>query len=260
MVVLITGASAGIGKAAAELFLSKGCIVYNISRSGSDVSGIHNICADVSDPLKVFEAVESVYAAQKRIDVLVNCAGFGISGSVENTSPDNMQKIFAVNFLGTAYMCRSVIPIMRGQNGGMIINVGSVAGRIPIPFQAFYSATKAAVGSFGQALRSEVKPFGIRVTSILPGDVKTEFTARREKNPLDDKAYGDRIERSVKKMEKDEQNGLPASLIAAQIFRLSRRKNPPLGVIGGKAYSLLLFLSRFLPERTVSFLIGKLYG
>ncbi|MDR1940420.1 MAG: SDR family NAD(P)-dependent oxidoreductase [Clostridiales bacterium] len=258
--VIITGASAGIGEAAAELFLQKGFTVYNISRTPSDVRGIKNACADVSDAEAVEQTIERIYTAENAIDILINCAGIGISGSIENTPNGNAEKIFAVNFFGTAYASKRVIPYMRSRGRGAIINVGSVAGRLPIPFQAYYSATKAAVSAFSGALRQEVKPFGITVSTVLPGDVKTRFTSGRKKNPYDDAAYGDRIKKSVARMERDEENGLPATLIARQIFKLSQKKNPPVCTVGGRAYALITLAAKLLPERLTSFLVGKLYG
>jgi short-subunit dehydrogenase len=258
-IVVITGASAGIGKAAAELFIQKGCSVYNISRGASDVGGVRNISADVSDKTAVENAVGKIFGEAGKIDVLINCAGFGISGAIENAD-ENAEKLFAVNFFGTAYAARTVVPLMRdAKNNGIIINVGSVAGKLPIPFQAYYSASKAAVLSFTSALKAEVEPFGIRVSSVLPGDVKTEFTARRQKS-ADHPAYGDRIKKSVEKMERDEQNGRAPALVAKKIYALSRKKNPPTYAVDGTGYSLIVFLSKILPERLIFYILKKMYG
>jgi Short-chain dehydrogenases of various substrate specificities len=123
-----------------------------------------------------------------------------------------------------------------------------VAASLPIPFQGFYSSTKAAVSSLTEALRLEVKPFNIKVTSILPGDVKTEFTVRREKNIFNNPDYKNRIEKSVAKMEHDEQNGMPPLVIAKIALRLANAKNPPPYVTGGFQYKLLIGLARFLPK------------
>ncbi|MDR1906099.1 MAG: SDR family NAD(P)-dependent oxidoreductase [Clostridiales bacterium] len=259
-IVIVTGASAGIGKATAELFAKKGEIVYNVSRTPSNLSGVRDMCADVSNYDALKDAIERIYASEKQIDVLINCAGMGISGSVESTPPKKLEKIFAVNFFGTAYASQLTIPYMRKKGRGAIINVGSVAGVLPIPFQAFYSATKAAVSSFGNALSQEVKPFGITVSTVLPGDVKTEFTSRREKNSDDDASYGERIKKSVEKMERDEQNGLPASLVAERVYKLSKKKNPPIYTVCGKAYSAIVTIAKLLPDRLTAFIIGKLYG
>jgi short-subunit dehydrogenase len=255
---VITGASAGIGHAAALYFIKKGYTVYNISRRPAQ--GINSIAADITDKASVDDAIKHIAAAEGRIDVLVNNAGMGISGSVENTPPEDAHRIFEVNFFGALNAIQSVIPVMRKQGGGTIINVSSAGAPLALPFQAFYSASKSALSALSEALRCELKPFGIKVSSILPGDVKTEFTAKRAKNAADDPSYGDRIAKSVSKMERDEQNGMPPEKIAKAIYKLAQSKNPPVYVVSGAAYKLSVRLSKVLPKRAVTFFIGKIYG
>ena len=259
-IIVITGASAGIGRAASELFVSKGDTVYNFSRRPSDAAGVKNIPTDVCNRENVTASVERVIKEAGRVDVLINCAGMGISGAVEDTSEEAARKIFNVNYFGTLFAIQAVLPYMRTAGGGTIINTSSAAAPLSIPFQAFYSNTKAAVTSLTEALRSEVRPFNIKVTNVLPGDVKTEFTAMREKNPVNSGVYGERISRSVEKMEHDEQNGMSPEVIAKLIYRLAYSKNPPVSVVGGAPYKALVFLGRHLPQRVVSNMIYKLYG
>ncbi len=259
-VIVITGASAGIGKAAAELFTAKGDTVFNFSRRPSDSVGVKNILTDVSSRENVAASVESVIKEAGKIDVLINCAGMGISGAVEDTSEEAVRKIFNINYFGTLFAIQSVLPFMRTAGGGTIINISSAAAPLSIPFQAFYSNTKAAVTSLTEALRSEVRPFNIKVTNVLPGDVKTSFTAMRQKNPVNSGVYGEHISRSVEKMEHDEQNGMSPEVIAKLIYRLAYSKNPPVSVVGGAPYKALVFLGRHLPQRAVSSIIYKLYG
>lgn len=259
-VAMITGATAGIGKATAELFVKGGYTVYALARSAKDGDGVFGIPTDVTDKAQLEAAFKTVFEREGRIDVLVNSAGFGISGSVEDTTEELARSIFDVNFFGTLNACQTVVPYMRETGGGTIINVSSVAAKLALPFQAMYSATKAAVSSLTEALRAEVKPFNIKVTSILPGDVASEFTARRQKNAGANPAYGERIARSVSKMEHDELSGMSPLTIAKQIVKLSKRKNPPAAVIGGKAYAVLVFLSRILPQRLVLFVLSKMYA
>ena len=149
--------------------------------------------------------------------------------------------------------------VMRGCGGGTIINLSSVAAELAIPFQAFYSATKAALSSMSGSLRNEVAPFGIKVSCVLPGDVKTDFTSSRKKNVKNTPEYGERIKRAVAAMERDEENGLPPSLIAKKIVKLACANNPPVAVSGGAKYAVFLFLNRILPKRLVSFILGKMY-
>ena len=237
-VAVITGASQGIGNAIAKKFSENGYRVFNLSRTPAE--GIESIKTDVSDR--------------------ENNAGFGISGAVEDTDESAVRKIFDVNYFGTLFATQAVIPVMRENGGGTIINMSSAGAPLSLPFQSFYSCTKSAVSSLSEALRIELKPFNIKVSTILPGDVKTEFTARREKNKSNSVYYGERIDKSVEKMERDEQNGMSPSVIAKIALKIAKSKNPPVYVVGGASYKLLVGLSKILPKRLVVWAIGKLYG
>lgn len=257
-IVVVTGATAGIGKATAELFARRGAKVICIARRTSQE--FDSVSADITDAESVKKAVADIVGRYGRIDVLVNNAGMGISGAAEDTSDDDAHRIFDLNFFGTFHMIREVVPVMREGGGGVIVNVSSVAAELAIPFQSFYSATKAAVSSFSAALRNEVAPFGIKVTSVLPGDVKTDFTSSRRKNPTDNPAYGDRVARSVAVMERDELGGMPPEVIADIVVRLASSKNPPVCRVGGRKYALFVALAKILPARLVSYILGKMYA
>lgn len=257
-IVIVTGASAGIGNATAKYFAEKGDKVYSFARRKAN--GFESVEVDVTDSEAVKKAVDFVIEKEGRIDVLVNNAGFGISGSIEDTSEENMKRLFDVNFFGATFVTQAVIPQMRKQGDGTIINVSSVAAPLSIPFQGFYSASKAALSSLTEALRIEVAPFGIKVTSVLPGDVKTDFTAVRKKNESDNPVYGERIRRSVAQMEHDEQNGMSPVVIAKAVYSLSKKKNPPVYKVGGGKYALFVTLAKLLPKRFVGFVLSKLYG
>lgn len=257
-VVVITGASAGIGKTTAEMYIKLGHRVYNLSRRATD--NINFIKTDVTKTEDIKSALKTIYDKEGRIDILVNNAGMGISGAIENTSAEDVKRMFEVNFYGALYAMQEVLPYMRLSGGGTIVNVSSAAAKMPLPFQAFYSATKSALCSLSDALRLEVAPFNIKVTSVLPGDVKTEFTAMRVKNKSNDPIYGDRIDRSVAVMEKDEMNGMSPEVIGKLIIRLSLSKNPPPAIVGGAKYAFLLKLAKILPYRFVIYVMGKIYG
>jgi len=165
-----------------------------------------------------------------------------------------------VNFFGAIYCIQTVTNYMRIGGGGMIINISSAAAKVALPFQSFYSATKSAFCSVSDSLRAELAPFNIKVTSILPGDVKTEFTQSRVKNISDDPIYGEAIRKSVETMEKDEINGMSPNVIANIAYKLANKKNPPPYVVGGFQYKALLFFVKLLPAKLVVSVIGKMYG
>ena len=259
-VCIVTGGSSGIGLETTKVFRDKGFTVYELSRRGCGAEGVKHICCDVTDEEAVKRAVDSVVSDEGRIDILVNSAGFGISGAVEFTSLEDAKRQFDVNFFGTVNVNKSVIPVMRKQGFGRIINVSSVAGPIPIPFQTFYSASKAAIDSYTMATANEIKPFGISMCAVQPGDTATGFTSAREKSAFGDEVYQGRIGRSVSGMEKDEQKGSSPEAAARYILRIAKKKRvKPLYTIGF-TYKLFCFLAKLLPASLVNRLVGSLYA
>lgn len=259
-VVFITGASSGIGKATAELFLQKDFIVYGCARTKKENYKFNFVECDVCDEQKVKNALKDIFEKEKRIDVVVNCAGIGIGGAIENTSLEKAKQIFDVNFFGTMNVCKNVLQYLRQTGGGKIFNIGSVAGNIAIPFQAFYSATKSAVESFSKALANEIKPFNIKVCCVLPGDAKTGFTNARTNEIQDNNVYNNRDKRSLQTMEKDEQNGYSPFVVANHIYKLSAKNNLPLTSTVGFKYKLIIGLNRILPQKAVQKIIYKIYA
>ena len=258
MVIVITGGSSGIGLETARLFSN--CpdnIVYVLNRREIKENNIHWIKCDLSDVASIKSAIELITKKHKIINLLINNAGMGISGAVEYHSEEEIKKIIDVNLLGLINVTRLSLPYMT--KGSKIINISSVAGPISIPFQTMYSVTKAGVLAFSNGLRNELRPLDIKVTSILPGDTKTGFTASREKS-VDNGRYGDHISKSVSKMEKDESSGVPAYKVAKKIYKVSKKKNPNTYYVVGLSYRFLVFLSRILPKRLVNWIIYKIYG
>lgn len=258
-VVLITGASSGIGKATASYFAERGYKVYGVARNDFNVEGVVPVLADITDAQAVKSVVDFVIKLEGKIDILINNAGMGVAGAIETTSLEDAKKQFDVNFFGTVNMTTAVLPYMRKKLKGRIINTSSVASVIPIPFQAYYSSCKAALDNWAKALRLELQPYNIRVTNILPGDIKTNFTSKRSKN-LDQKSPYFAIEsKSIAKMEKDEQNGLEPIVVAKKIYKLANKKNPPYTATCGAMYKMICFLQKILPNRFVMWIVSKLY-
>lgn len=259
-VAVVTGGTSGIGRATALALKDAGCTVYELSRRVQGVEGLHHISADVTKEESVRAAVEQIMAREGRIDILVNNAGFGISGAVEFTSTEEAKSLFDVNFFGMVNMNRQVVPIMREAGHGRIVNLSSVAAPCPIPFQAYYSAGKAAVNAYTMALANELRPFGITVCAVQPGDIHTGFTAARVKTMEGDDVYGGRIGRSVQRMEHDEQTGMDPAKAGAFIARVAMKRRPkPIYTIR-LDYQFFVFLTRILPGRTLNWLIGLLYA
>lgn len=257
---LVTGGTSGIGLAVARRLAGSGIKVYCLSRREFKEEGMTHVRADVTDHEQVRKAVESVCAAEGAIDLVVNCAGSGISGAVEFTSTEDARLQIDVNFFGTVNVNKAVIPFMRERGGGRIVNISSVGAPAALPFQAFYSASKAAVNTYTLALANELRPFGISVCAVMPGDIKTGFTAARRKNPAGDDIYGGRIERSVTRMEHDEQNGMTPEKAAKTICRVCRKKLvKPLYAIGF-SYKAVCALLKLLPCGLANRVLGMIYA
>ena len=259
-VVIITGGTSGIGLATAQALRKAGYMVYEFSRRPAADTPNH-LSVDVTDARAVKAAVDAVAAQAGRIDILINNAGFGISGAMEFTESADAHRLMEVNLFGMDNMIRAVLPYMRKARRGRIVNISSVAGVFAIPFQAWYSISKAAVRSLTMALANEVAPYGVQVTSVLPGDIRTGFTAAREKSAVGDDAYGGRIARSVARMEKDEQGGMSPEAAAKTIVRVATKRGgvKPYYTIGF-SYKCLVFLDKLLPCGLVRRLLYLLYA
>ena len=260
-VIVITGGTSGIGLETAKALAAQGCTVYELSRrdAGADAR-IRHIRADVTDEAQCRAAVDEIVRREGRIDVLINNAGFGISGAIEFTDTADAQRQFDVNFFGMVRMNKAVLPVMRRQGGGRIISMSSVAAPIAIPFQAYYSASKAAVRTYMLALAPEVKPVGIETCAIMPGDISTGFTAARKKNPDGDDVYQGRISRSVAVMEHDELNGITSADAGAFVAKKALQKRVPLLCTLGGKYKVFVFLTRLLPTRLMTWIVGLIYA
>ena len=257
MVAIVTGASSGIGYEVCIQLLQKGYKVYGLSRRGTAPEGVEGRAVDISDEAAVSACIREIAGVEGCIDLLVNNAGMGISGPVEFASDEDVRRIMDVNFLGAFHVTRAVLPYMREQKGGSVVFTSSVAAPISIPYQAFYSASKAALQAMALALRNEVREYGIRVSVVMPGDSGTGFTDARRKTSGGD-AYP-RCERAVSSMEHDERNGIAPSKVAAVIVLAGMRRNPAPLYVAGFRYRLLLALYNLLPARVAVWLVGKVY-
>ncbi len=271
-VVFIAGASSGMGKAIAESLVKDGCKVYGTSRKallpGEDESEqkdskgfIKMIPLDVCDQDSVDRAVQYVIEKEGHIDIVINCAGFAIAGSVEDTTHEEAFMEFNTNFFGAHRVCRSVAPHMRKQGKGLIINISSTAGLISVPYQSFYSASKYALEAMTEGLRMELQPYGVKVALIEPGDTKTGFTnSRIYVKASKDSAYKHVFDKSVARMIKDEQGGPPPVAVVNAARKIIGSSNPPVRIVAGPINKILAFLKKILPSRAAEFIVAKLYA
>lgn len=263
-VVLVTGASSGIGLTCCEYLAGKGLSVYGASRSltAGTHGSFNTLRLDVTEDASVELAVRQVHEREGRIDVVINNAGNGIAGAVEETSPQEAMAQFDTNFFGVHRVCRTVLPVMRQQRSGVIINISSLAGLLAVPFQAFYSASKFAMEGLTEALRMEVRPFGIRVALIEPGDFKTEFPANRRNTAQAEKSdvYREPAERCVGVMREEEKNGHAPVAVARLVERIIQDPSPRLRyTVGPLGERLGPKLKSILPYRLYEYLFMKHY-
>jgi len=262
-IVLVTGASSGLGQAAAEYLAQQGYTVYGSSRrappEGKMRNGVWLFRMDVDDDESVRQGIALLVQREGHVDVVINCAGFGLAGSVENTPIEAFKAQFETNFYGTLRVCQAVLPFMRERHAGLIVNVSSVGGLIAIPFQSMYSASKFAIEGLTEALRLEVRPFGVRVVLVEPGDFATGFTAnRRQIEPAP--AYAANMHRAVAVMEHDEQHGAHAAQFARLIGRIVRARAPRLRYMVGPFYErVAVWLKAVLPWPWFEWAFAKYY-
>jgi len=254
--IIITGASSGIGLVTGEFLVSKGYKVYGLSRSKGTSQLINYIACDVTKKEQVEKAFNEV---GEDIHAVINNAGIGISGAVEYATSEDIKKIIDVNLIGVVNVCQVAIPYLR-KTKGRIVNIGSVAGDLTIPFQTFYSVTKSAVNILTEGLYMELKPFKIKVINVMPGDTKTSFTNNRQKTDVVDDLYQERIKKSIERMEKDEQHGKKPITVSKVIYKMLKKKRPPLKIAVGFEYKLFVFLKRLLPNRLVNYILYKMYA
>lgn len=229
-VILITGISSGFGRETARLLAAKGHTVYGTVRKETDTPPSVNVLKmDLTDPNSIKNAVQTILQKEGRIDVLINNAGMHTGGPIETSPVENIKLQMDTNFMGFVLLTREVLPILRKQVGGTIINFSSIGGLMGLPFQAYYSAAKFAIEGFSEALRMEVSKFNIKVVLINPGDFHTNNSANR-RNFLAPESingpYAEQFKKTLDIIEKDEGNGWEPVVLAKKIVRIVECKNP----------------------------------
>lgn len=262
-VVLITGASSGFGKICAEFLDQRDYKVYGTSRNLiTKIKSYEMIQMDVNEETSIKAAVRHILDQEGRLDIVVNNAGIGVAGSVEDTSTEEIKFQFETNFFGVFRVCHEVLPIMRAQRSGYIINISSIAGLIGIPFQGAYSASKFAIEGLTEALRMEVKSFGIHVVLIEPGDFNTDFTINRIKTQKSQigSIYSDHFKKALHVMEEDERNGSKPDKVAVLVDYIINHRSPrPRYMVGPILQQIAVHLKKIIPSQLFEWIIMKSY-
>jgi len=252
-IVLITGGSSGIGKSIGSFLKSKGYIVYGTTRNKSNHLGFSNfelLEMDVRDPTSIQSAVQEIISKEGRLDVLVNNAGIGITGPIEETPHEEILKAFETNFHGPLHVAKAVLPQMREQGRGTIINITSIAGFMGLPFRGIYSATKGALELAVEAMRMEVKNSGINICNLAPGDFATNIASGRYHVPvLEDSAY-EKYGKTLEMMNADVDAGQDPIIVARTVFKIINTAYPKVHYkVGAPMQKFSLVLKKILPDK-----------
>ncbi len=250
-VVLITGATRGIGLELANQLALRGDIVYGAGRKppSSENYRFTYLPMNLTDDRSVTDAIFRIISERSRIDVLINNAGVGQCGAVEETQIDDAKKVFETNYWGTVRTLQAVLPFMRKAGKGLIVNVSSAAGKIAIPFQAHYCASKFALEGLTEALNHELKPYGIRVVLVEPGDVGTSIWEQTDKGLVEKSAYRESLKRflAVKEREMGASADSPAS-VAGEIIRIIDNRKPTFRNPVAHGAAFVLAARKLLPD------------
>tara|TARA_Y100000782_G_scaffold113142_1_gene145110 strand:- start:1753 stop:2556 length:804 start_codon:yes stop_codon:yes gene_type:complete len=262
-VVLITGASSGIGKSTAEFLVTKGFTVYGTSRNPKqqEVNGVHFLALDVTKPETIATAMEQILEKEARVDVLINNAGKGITGPLEEIPEEELKSIFETNYFGPLRVIKAVLPGMRKQGSGLIINVTSIAGYMGLPYRSAYSATKGALGLTTEALRMELKEFNIKLTNVAPGDFATNIAAGRYHAPLkQDSPYAANYGKSLALMDEHVDHGEDPQKMGEAVLAIINEKEPAVHYkVGAYMQKISVFLKGVLPSKVYERLLLNHY-
>ena len=261
-VIFITGASSGIGKAIATYLHSKNYKVYGTSRNPGNLNLPFNMVAlDVTKPQTIESAVAEVIKNEGKIDVLINNAGKGITGPIEDTPTDEMRANFNTNFFGVIDVVKAVLPQMREQKSGVVVNITSIAGYMGLPFRGIYSASKGALELVTEALSMEVKNFGIKVINVAPGDFATNIASGRYHTPVfETSAYKEKYAENLALMDNHVDGGMDPEVMAKALHQIIENKNPNIHYkVGGFMEKFSVILKRVLPDKVYEKLLMNHY-
>ena len=262
-IVLVTGASSGIGKAVATFLSEKGYKVYGTSRTPKKEKdfSFEIIALDVLKIDTIKAAIAFIIEKEGTLDILVNNAGMGITGPIEETPTDEMRNAFNTNFFGAIDVIKTVLPFMRAQKFGVIVNTTSISGYMGLPFRGDYSSSKGALELVTEATRMEVKKFGIHIVNVAPGDFATDIISRRYHTPLfDGSVYKENYKANLDLMDAHVETGRNPIEMAKKVHKIINTKNPKIHYkVGGAMEKFSIVLKIILPDTWFEALLMRHY-
>lgn len=256
-VVVVTGGTSGIGRELVNLYLRDNDQVVILANA--NLYKMENvILCDVGNEEEVKDAFESIKQKYGRVDILVNCAGFGVSGALELIPNEKAESIMNVNFMGVYNCTKYALPLM--SKGSNVVNISSACALFPVPFRGLYCASKAAVSLLSYSWRMECEPFGVNICCVCPGDVRTEFTKNRVKNFDTNERYGTRVKTATEKVDSRQDKRMEPYKVAKKIYKYSIKKKPKPMIIISAKYKMLYFASKIFPLSWLLYFTQKFYG
>ncbi len=245
---VVVGGSSGIGYETCVRLVNRGWAVTNISRTRCNNAKVNNVCADVAAGTDAYDAI-TCSADRSGLNALVYSAGFSMAAPIEYAKESDYKYLFEVNFFGALRSMQYAIPHMK-KRGGKIVLVGSLGGDVPIPYDSFYSSSKAALEMLAREANAELNPYGISVTAVLPGGTATNFTYKRKVYTDDDnKIYSKSVNKAVAALANMEQSGMKPSRVAEDIYKVLTSDKPPIILTCGVKNNMMRFASRIMPEK-----------
>ena len=262
-VILITGASSGIGKSIGDFLHDNGFKVYGTSRNPDNYpkSKFTLLALDVRNPQTIKQAIDKILLESKKLDIVINNAGVGITGPLEEIPMSEIKNNFETNFFGPIEVIKAVLPKMREQKSGLIINITSIAGYMGLPFRSIYSASKGALELISESLNMEVKPFGINIVCVAPGDFATNIASGRFHAPIiEGSDYEKQYSNNLKMMNNHVDSGGNPIEMAEAIFRIINNSNPSIHYkVGAFMQKFSIVLKRILPDKVYEIILMKHY-
>jgi NAD(P)-dependent dehydrogenase (short-subunit alcohol dehydrogenase family) len=266
-VVFITGGSSGIGLSCARMFAKNGFKVF----AGARAQGREKECfegggeiipivMDVTSEDSIKAAVDTVIGQAGEIGIMMHCAVMHIAGPAEDTPVEPIRRQMDTNYFGLLTVNRYILPYMRERGRGLIVIMSSIGGFVPLPFQSHYSSVKFALEAYARALRTEISPFGIKVTVIQPGDTRTNVTDARHIVVPQDSPYIAACRTALTRIEHDERNGRSPETVSRALYKIAQRRNPPMSCAIGLDSKSFKFLIRIIPERVAMRVVKAMYG
>ncbi len=257
---IVVGGSSGIGRETALRLLARGYRVYNISRTAFKGERVHTVSADAAQEGEMSRAIGSACAETGSLDLLVYSAGFSMAAPLEHAKSGDYRYLFEVNYFGAVEALRAAAPFLK-KRGGRAVLVGSLGGDMPIPFDGFYSSSKAALCMLARESDLELRASGVRVCALLPGGTATDFTYnRRVYGEEENGGYAPSVKKASAALANMEQGGMEPSLVAEAIIKLAEKRNPPPVSVAGGKNGAARYLYKLLPERLTDWLVRKKFN